>query len=70
MTVRSLVIVGALCLCSTSASAALTVEACKAKYKAELAERGNRGMTWAVYQERICGLPREPHRQPKSNQKP
>jgi hypothetical protein len=59
---RSLVIVAALCLCGTSAKAELTMQACKAKYKAEQAA-GTLGQNWADFQEKKCGHP--PHR-PKS----
>jgi uncharacterized protein YdbL (DUF1318 family) len=64
--VRSLVIVTALCLCGTSASAAaLTMQECRAKYKAAQAA-GTIGETWARFQERQCGFPPSPPR-PKSS---
>jgi hypothetical protein len=46
----------------TSAKAELTMQACKAKYKAEQAA-GTLGKNWADFQEKKCGHP--PHR-PKS----
>jgi hypothetical protein len=60
--IRSLVIVAALCLCGTSAKAELTMQECRAKYKAEQAA-GTLGQSWADFQEKKCGHP--PHR-PKS----
>jgi hypothetical protein len=61
--IRSLVIVAALCLCGTSAKAELTMQECKAKYKAEQAA-GTLGLNWADFQEKKCGHP--PHRRSKS----
>jgi hypothetical protein len=52
--IRSLVIVTALCLCGTSASA-LTMHECRARYKAAQAT-GRGGQTWATFQERKCGI--------------
>jgi len=42
--IRSLAIVAALCLCGTSAKAELTMQECRAKYKAEQAA-GKLGLT-------------------------
>ena len=54
MMIRSLVIVTALCLCGTSASA-LTMEECRAKYKAEHAAKMIR-TDWITFQETQCGI--------------
>jgi hypothetical protein len=55
--IRSLLIVTALCLYATSASA-LTMEECRAKYKAEQAKdaKAGVGMSWVDYQQRECGI--------------
>ena len=60
--IRSVVIVAALCLCGNPAKAELTMQECRAKYKAEQAA-GTLGQNWADFQEKKCGRP--PHR-PKS----
>ena len=52
--IRSLVIVTALGLCGTSASA-LTMDECRAKYKAVKAS-GRSGDTWIGFQENVCGI--------------
>ena len=52
--IRSLAVVTALCLCSTSASA-LTMQECRAKYKAAHATRTYAG-TWVSFQETKCGI--------------
>jgi uncharacterized protein YdbL (DUF1318 family) len=52
--IRSLVIVTALGLCGTSASA-LTMQECRAKYKAAHAT-GTVGDTWIGFQEKKCGI--------------
>jgi hypothetical protein len=52
--IRSLVIVGALCLWGTSASA-LTMQECRAKYKAAHAA-GTIGINWIDYQKKHCGI--------------
>jgi hypothetical protein len=57
--IRSLVIVTALCLCGTSASA-LTMHECRAKYKAAQTKRGV-GLTWANFQEKYCGTKAKAH---------
>jgi len=58
--IRSLIIVAALCLYGTSAKAELTVQECRAKYKAEQAA-GKLGQNWPDFQEKSkCGHP--PHR--------
>jgi hypothetical protein len=54
MMIRSLAIVAALCLFGTSASA-LTMEECRAKYKAEKAA-GRAAIVWADYQKKRCGI--------------
>ena len=53
--IRSFAIITALCLCGTSASAALTIEECKAKYKAAHATKTYAG-TWIAFQETKCGI--------------
>ena len=53
--IRSFAIITALCLCGTSASAALTIEECKAKYKAAYATKSYAG-TWIAFQEAKCGI--------------
>jgi hypothetical protein len=56
MVIRSLVIVAALCLCATSVSA-LTVEECRAKYKAAMSKhKSGVGTDWAGFQEKRCGI--------------
>jgi hypothetical protein len=52
---RRLVIVAALCLFGTSANA-LTMEECKAKYKADLATKNHSSRSWAEYQVERCGI--------------
>ena len=64
--IRSLVIVIALCLCGTSASAELTMQECRAKYTAALAHGGWVGDSWVAFQEKQCGHKPHPPRQPKS----
>jgi hypothetical protein len=54
MIIRSLVIVTALCMCGSSASA-LTMQECRAKYK-EAHATGTVGTTWGTFQERKCGI--------------
>jgi hypothetical protein len=54
MMIRRLVIVTALCMCGTSASA-LTMQECRAKYKAAQAT-GTVGQSWARFQETKCGI--------------
>ena len=64
---HSLVIVAALCLCGTSASAArLTMQECTAKYKAALAAGKVGGKSWVAFQEKQCGITQAPRR-PKSS---
>ena len=55
MMIRSFVIVTAMCLLGTSASAELTMEECKAKYRAALASK-TAGQTWSGFQEKQCGM--------------
>jgi hypothetical protein len=67
MMIRSLVIITALCLCGTSASAApLSMQECRAKYKAALAATTPPNETWVKFQETHCGI-KPPPRQPKSS---
>lgn len=67
MKIRRIMSLIALCLWGTSAGAAvLTMEECKAKYKAVLAS-GTHQYTWADYQVKQCGLPPQPTRKPKSS---
>jgi hypothetical protein len=54
MIIRNLVIVAALCLFGTSASA-LTMQECRAKYEAAQAAR-TVGINWVDYQEKHCGI--------------
>ena len=63
MMIRSLAIVTVLCLCGTSASAALTMEECTAKYKAAQAA-GTVSQSWAEFQKTQCGITPSPR--PKS----
>jgi hypothetical protein len=63
--IRSLVIVMALCLCGTPASVALTMQECRAKYKAAQAA-GTVGESWAGFRETQCGLPPQPPSRPKN----
>jgi hypothetical protein len=59
MMIRSLVIVTALCLFGTSASA-LTMQECKAKYKAAQG-KGGVGLNWVSFQEKYCGTKAKAH---------
>jgi hypothetical protein len=54
MLVRNLVTVAALCLFGASANA-LTMEECKANYKAAIAKK-TFPRSWVDYQERYCGI--------------
>jgi hypothetical protein len=54
MLMRRFVIVAALCLCGTSASA-LTMPECSAKYKAAPAAGTLKGQSWAVFRRAECG---------------
>ena len=55
---RSLIAIAAISLFGTSASA-ITMEACRARYKAEKAAgTGERVYSWVDYQEKICGHPK------------
>jgi hypothetical protein len=68
MMIRNLVIITALCLCGTSASAApLTMQECRAKYKAAQAAGTLGGQTWVGFQEKECGIRPPPPRRPKSS---
>jgi hypothetical protein len=75
MMIRSLVIVTALCLFGTSASA-LTMQECKAKYKAAQGKGGvglrapvhgdqgfrlEVGLNWVSFQEKYCGTKAKAH---------
>jgi hypothetical protein len=54
--IRSLVIITVLCLCGASASAApLTMQECRAKYKAAVAARAA-GDSWVGFQDKQCGI--------------
>ena len=57
MMIRRLAIVAALCLFGTSASA-LTMEECKARYKAAMdkSTKSGIGMDWAQFQVKECGI--------------
>jgi hypothetical protein len=67
MMIRSLVIVTTLCLCGTSASAApLTMQECRAKYKAAVLAGTPPNDAWVRFQEKQCGIKPPPH-QPKSS---
>jgi hypothetical protein len=68
MMIRSLVIVTALCMCGTSASA-LTMQECRAKYK-EAHATGTVGLTWATFQERKCGIHAKATAPPSAASKP
>jgi hypothetical protein len=67
MMIRSLVIL-ALCMCGTSASA-LTMQECRAKYK-EAHATGTVGLTWATFQERKCGIHAKATAPPSAASKP
>ena len=54
MVIRRLGIVAAICLFGTSANA-MTVEECRAQYKADFAAREAR-MSWVDYQVKRCGI--------------
>jgi hypothetical protein len=56
MTIRFLVTFAAICLFGTSANA-MTMQECRAQYKAEIKERGT--WSWAAYQVKICGFPKD-----------
>jgi hypothetical protein len=66
--IRSLVIVTALGLCSTSASA-LTVQECRDKYKAAHAA-GTYAGTWIGFQETKCGINAKATTPPAATPKP
>ena len=55
MVIRCLVTVVAVCLFGTSVNA-LTMEECRAKYKADLAPKGAARITWHDYQVKHCGI--------------
>jgi hypothetical protein len=60
MMIRRLAIVAALCLFGTSASA-LTMEECRAKYKAAMDKsKGGVAIPWVGFQEQECGSVPEP----------
>ena len=66
MVIRCLVTVAAVCLFGTSVNA-LTIEECRAQYKAEKAAgTAERAYSWIDYQEKICGIdPKVSARTPK-----
>jgi hypothetical protein len=53
--IRCLVAVVAVCLFGTSANA-LTMEECRAQYKADMAPKEAARMTWHDYQVKRCGI--------------
>ena len=53
---RLLVTVAAMSLLGTSANAAMTMEECKAQYKAEHTDKKPVGLTWVDYQAKRCGI--------------
>ena len=55
MVIRCLVTVVAVCLFGTSANA-LTMEECRAQYKADMAPKGAARMSWHDYQVKRCGI--------------
>jgi hypothetical protein len=55
MMIRCLVAVVAVCLFGTSANA-LTMEECRAQYKADMAPKEAARMTWHDYQVKRCGI--------------
>ena len=55
MVIRRLGIVAAICLFGTSANA-MTVEECRAQYKADFAAREATRMSWVDYQVKRCGI--------------
>ena len=54
MVIRRLGIVAAICLFGTSANA-MTMEECRAQYKADVAAKDAR-MSWVDYQVKRCGI--------------
>ena len=53
--IRRLVIVAAISLFGTSANA-LSMQECRAQYKADHADRGKERISWADYQAKRCGI--------------
>jgi hypothetical protein len=65
--IRSLVCFTTLCIYGASSSAAaLTMQECRAKYKAAMAT-GTIHYSWVDYQVKQCGLPPPPARKQKSS---
>jgi len=58
MVIRCLVMVVVVCLFGTPLNA-MTMQECKARYKADLGPKGQASTTWADYQVKRCGI--EPH---------
>ena len=57
MLIRCLVAVVAVCLFGTSANAqTLTMEECRAQYKADMAPKEAARMSWHDYQVKRCGI--------------
>ena len=59
--IRRLVIVTALCLCGTSASAELAMQECRAQYKAARAKKIF-DESWTTFQQTQCGIKPRPSR--------
>jgi hypothetical protein len=55
MVIRFLVTVAAVCFFGTPVNA-LTMEECRAQYKADLAPKGAARITWHDYQVKRCGI--------------
>jgi len=55
MTIRCLVIVVVVCLFGASVNA-LTMQECRAQYKADLSPKGGAPMSWVDYQVKRCGI--------------
>ena len=55
MVIRRLGIVAAICLFGTSADA-MTMEECRAQYKADYAGKKSGAIPWADYQVKRCGI--------------
>jgi hypothetical protein len=55
MVIRCLVIVVVVCLFGTSVDA-LTMQECRAQYKAHLGPKGGASISWHDYQVKRCGI--------------
>jgi hypothetical protein len=49
------VVVAVVCLFGTSVNA-LTMQECRAQYKADLGPKGGAGISWPAYQAKYCGI--------------